>query len=83
MDPDWPLFPVNVIILLVFLNDNINKLVLIAMNSTILFHKDVSKSPMKMEVRISNGTEVQHSQKLLLSRSFLISSSVTDPAFLL
>lgn len=53
------------------------------MSSTTLFYKDVSKSPMKMEVRISSGVEVQHSQKLLLSRSFLIRNSVTDPAFLL
>lgn len=82
MDPGWPLFPVYVISIS-FLNDNIYKSILTAMNSTILFLKDVSKSPKKIEVRISNGVEVQHSQKLLLSRSFLTSSSVTGPVLLL
>lgn len=82
MDPGWPLFPVYVISIS-FLNDNIYKSILTAMNSTILFLKDVSKSPKKIEARISNGVEVQHSQKLLLSRSFLTSSSVTGPVLLL
>lgn len=82
MDPGWPLFPVYVISIS-FLNDNIYKSILTAMNFTILFLKDVSKSPKKIEVRISNGVEVQHSQKLLLSRSFLTSSSVTGPVLLL